>query len=59
MIRCRSIGIEYLLPIFSTALGPDDIEATRLGHLFNSGNLTHPLSLPVNTDINKRIRYLE
>ena len=51
------VGIEYLLPIFSNALGQDDMEATRQS-LFNSGNLTRPFH-SVNTDINKRIRYLE
>jgi 6-phosphofructokinase 1 len=51
------VGIEYLLPIFSNALGQDDMEATRQS-LFNSGNLTRPYH-SVNTDVNKRIRYLE
>jgi ATP-dependent phosphofructokinase / diphosphate-dependent phosphofructokinase len=50
-------GIEYLLPIFSNALGQDDMESTRQS-LFNSGNLTRPFH-SVNTDVNKRIRYLE
>jgi len=51
------VGIEYLLPIFNTALGQDDTEAMRQG-LFHAGNLTQPYH-SVNTDINKRIRYLE
>ncbi len=51
------VGIDYLLPIFSTAIGQDDMEAVRQS-LFNSGNLTRPYH-SVNTDINKRIRYLE
>src|SRR5262249_44341683 len=51
------VGVEYLLPIFSNALGLDDMEATRQS-LFNSGNLTRPFH-SVNTDVNKRIRYLE
>src|SRR5262249_1521469 len=50
-------GIEYLLPIFSTAIGQDDLEAQRQA-LFDSGNLTRPYH-SVNTDVNKRIRYLE
>jgi 6-phosphofructokinase 1 len=50
-------GIDYLLPIFGNALGQDDMEATRQ-ELFDSGNLTRPYH-SVNTDINKRIRYLE
>ncbi len=51
------LGIDYLMPIFSNALGQDDMEAQRQS-LFNSGNLTRPFH-SVNTDINKRIRYLE
>ncbi len=51
------VGIDYLLPIFSSAIGQDDMEATRQ-ELFDSGNLTRPFH-SVNTDINKRIRYLE
>jgi hypothetical protein len=39
------------------ALGLDDLEATRQS-LLNSGNLTRPFH-SVNTDVNKRIRYLE
>jgi 6-phosphofructokinase 1 len=51
------VGVEYLLPIFGSALGQDDMEAVRQS-LFDSGNLTRPYH-SVNTDINKRIRYLE
>jgi 6-phosphofructokinase len=51
------VGIDYLLPIFSNALGQDDMESTRQS-LFNSGNLTRPFH-SVNTDVNKRIRYLD
>ena len=50
-------GIEYLLPIFTNAIGSDDMEAVRQT-LFNAGNLTRPYH-SVNTDINKRICYLE
>ena len=50
-------GIEYLLPIFTNAIGADDLEYVRHS-LFNAGNLTRPYH-SVNTDINKRIRYLE
>ncbi len=50
------IGIEYLIPIFTTAIGHDDVENIRQT-LFNSGNITRPYH-SVNTDINKRIRYL-
>jgi 6-phosphofructokinase len=49
-------GIDYLLPIFTGALGVDDLEHLRT-ELFDAGNLTRPYH-SVNTDINKRIRYL-
>src|SRR5262245_8425162 len=55
--RPSRVGIDYLLPIFSSALGQDDLESVR-GSLFDSGNLTRPYH-SVNTDVNKRIRYLE
>ena len=51
------MGIEYLLPIFTDAIGLDDLEHTR-ETLFDSGNLFRPYH-SVNTDINKRIRFLE
>jgi hypothetical protein len=50
-------GIEYLLPIFINAVGYDDVEHTR-SSLFHAGNLTQPYH-SANTDIGKRIRYLE
>jgi ATP-dependent phosphofructokinase / diphosphate-dependent phosphofructokinase len=50
-------GIDYLLPIFTNAVGHDDVEHIRRT-LFASGNLMLPYH-SVNTDINKRIRYLE
>ena len=49
-------GINYLLPIFTNAIGHDDVENIRQT-LFDSGNLTRPFH-SVNTDVNKRIRYL-
>ena len=49
-------GIEYLLPIFTHAIGDDDMEHVRRT-LFASGNLMQPYHSQ-NTDINKRIRYL-
>ncbi len=49
--------IEYLLPIFSDAIGPEDVEYTRQS-LFDAGNLFRPYH-SVNTDINKRIVCLE
>jgi hypothetical protein len=51
------LGIEYLLPIFTDAIGPDDVEHMRQT-LFDSGNLFRPYH-SVNTDVNKRIRCLE
>jgi 6-phosphofructokinase 1 len=50
------LGIEYLLPIFTDAIGPDDVEYMRQT-LFDSGNLFRPYH-SVNTDVNKRIRCL-
>ena len=49
-------GIEYLLPIFTDAIGEDDMEHMRRT-LFASGNLAQPYH-SINTDVHKRIRYL-
>ncbi len=57
LMKPSQMGIEYLLPIFSNAIGYDDVESVR-DTLFDSGNLTRPYH-SVNTDISKRIRYLE
>lgn len=51
------IGIEYLMQIFSNAIGHDDVESMR-DTLFASGNLLQPYH-SLNTDMSKRIRYLE
>ena len=51
------MGIEYLLPIFSNALGPDDLENLRAS-LFRPGNLTMPYH-SINVDIQKRTRWLD
>ncbi|MGD9723238.1 MAG: 6-phosphofructokinase [Pirellulales bacterium] len=51
------LGVEYLLPIFTDAIGPDDVEHVRRT-LFDAGNLYRPYH-SVNTDINKRIRCLD
>ncbi len=51
------LGIDYLLPIFTNSIGHDDMEVVRYT-LFNAGNLTRAYH-SVNTDINKRIRYLD
>jgi 6-phosphofructokinase len=56
-LRPSAMGIEYLLPIFTDAIGRDDVEHIR-ETLFDSGNLFRPYH-SVNTDINKRIRYLD
>jgi ATP-dependent phosphofructokinase / diphosphate-dependent phosphofructokinase len=50
------MGIDYLLPIFSKAIGYDDAEHMRQT-LFDPGNLTEPYH-SINTDVQKRIRYL-
>lgn len=50
------VGMEYLMNIFTNAIGQDDLEHTR-DTLFDSGNLFRRYH-SVNTDINKRIRYL-
>ena len=50
------LGIEFLLPIFTNAIGPEDLEEVRL-HQFNPGNLTRRYQ-SVNVDIHKRLRYL-
>jgi len=57
LMKPSRTGIEYLLPIFTHAIGEDDMEHVRQT-LFASGNLTQPYHSP-NTDVNKRIRYLE
>ena len=56
-LRPSRVGVEYLAPIFSDALGADDMEAVRQS-LFRTSNLTQPYH-SVNVDINKRIRHLE
>jgi 6-phosphofructokinase len=56
LLKPSRLGIEYLLPIFTTAIGNDDMEHTRQT-LFAAGNLTQPYH-SINTDINKRIRFL-
>ncbi len=56
-LRPSQIGIDYLLPIFTRSVGFDDVEVLRR-ELFEPSKLKmHYHSL--NTDVNKRIRYLE
>lgn len=50
------IGTEYLLNIFTSAIGQEDLEHVR-DTLFDSGNLYRRYH-SINTDINKRVRYL-
>jgi 6-phosphofructokinase 1 len=57
LMKPSRMGIDYLLPIFRNAIGEDDMEYMRQT-LFASGNLTQPYH-SINTDVNKRIRYLE
>jgi ATP-dependent phosphofructokinase / diphosphate-dependent phosphofructokinase len=56
LMRPSRIGAEYLLKIFTRAVGHDDLEYLRHA-CFDPGNLFRPYH-SVNTDINKRIRYL-
>jgi 6-phosphofructokinase 1 len=55
-MRPSTIGIEYLLPIFTNAIGADDVEFIR-ETLFDSGNLFR-MYHSVNVDIQKRTRFL-
>lgn len=56
MMKPSQKGIEYLLPIFTGAIGHDDAEHMRQT-VFDAGNLSQPYH-SINTDIQKRIRYL-
>lgn len=57
LMKPSRLGIDYLMPIFTDAIGEDDMEQLRQT-LFAPGNLTQPYH-SINTDVNKRIRYLE
>jgi ATP-dependent phosphofructokinase / diphosphate-dependent phosphofructokinase len=57
LMKPSKLGIDYLLPIFTDAIGEDDMEHLRQT-LFAAGNLTQPYH-SVNTDVNKRIRFVE
>ena len=50
-------GAEYLLPIFTNAIGYDDVEQIR-DTCFDAGNLFRRYH-SVNTDIQKRVQYLD
>ena len=56
-MKPSQVGIDYLLPIFTSAIGHDDVEHIR-HTLFDSGNLMLPYH-SINTDVHKRIRYLQ
>lgn len=56
-LRPSQVGVDYLVPIFSDALGMDDMEAVRQT-LFHTSNLTQPFH-SVNIDVNKRICFLD
>lgn len=56
LMRPSQTGIEYLLPIFTDGIGYDDLEYIRQS-LFDAGSLYRPYH-SVNTDVNKRIRFL-
>lgn len=50
------LGRQYLMPIFTNAIGADDVECVRSG-LFSPGNLSSRYA-SVNVDIHKRLRFL-
>lgn len=55
-LKPSETGINYLKPIFTNCIGADDVDAMRA--VFNPGVLETPYH-SVNTDVNKRIRYLD
>lgn len=55
--RPSSVGVEYLLPIFTNCVGQDDTEALG-GAMFDVSHLTRPYH-SVNIDVHKRIRILD
>jgi 6-phosphofructokinase 1 len=57
LMKPSKMGQDYLLPIFTDAIGNDDAEHMRQT-LFDPGNLSQPYH-SINTDVQKRIRYLE
>ena len=50
------LGVDYLLKIFTEAIGQDDMESVRT-HLFHPGNLTNRYN-SVNISVHKRIQRL-
>lgn len=55
--QLSKLGKQYLLPIFTNAIGTDDMENIR-AELFNPGKLSMRFQ-SVNIDIQKRMQYLE
>lgn len=56
-LRPSQVGIDYLVPIFTASVGADDVEVLRR-ELFDPSKLKMQYH-SLNTDVNKRIRYLE
>ena len=50
------LGIQFLLPIFTGAIGVDDLEEVRIQQ-FNPGNLTRRYQ-SMNVEVQKRLRFL-
>ncbi len=57
LMKPSKLGMDYLMPIFTDAIGEDDMEHMRRT-LFAAGNLSQPYH-SINTDVHKRIRYLQ
>jgi ATP-dependent phosphofructokinase / diphosphate-dependent phosphofructokinase len=56
LMKPSRTGVDYLVPIFTDAIGEDDMEYIRRT-VFAQANLAQPYH-SINTDINKRIHYL-
>lgn len=56
-MRPSRLGIDYLTQIFARAIGRDDVDSIR-ETLFSSGQLLNRYH-SINTDVSKRIRYLD
>lgn len=56
LMKPSRLGVDYLMPIFTDAIGNDDAEHMRQT-LFAAGNLAQPYH-SINTDVQKRIRYV-
>jgi hypothetical protein len=56
-MKASAAGAEYLLHIFTGAIGHDDVAAIRTT-TFAPGNILQPYHSP-NVDIGRRIQYLD